>query len=571
VLRCTAVRIPIALFGLALIVRAVLFGVHPDAAYPDSYYYVDVARALQAGHGFNVDFIWSFVDVGGRIPANPILPIPSNAHWMPLASIIQLPTMWLLGPTPLGSVIPFLLAGSLSAPLTWLVAREMGAGNRIALAAGIAVAVPAATAIYMAQPDNMSLYQPLGTAALWLAARGLHGHGRSFGLAGLMVGLATLARNDGVLLGAAVGLTFVWDRWRAWRSKGGRAPAIPWRYAFACFGLFLIVMAPWYLRQLQVFGSLSPSSTSGRILLIRTYEELDSVTSDTSLAGFLGQGLMSLLNSRVLGLVSAIQIFSVIAVSVVLAPFAVLGCWARRRSVDFGPFFVYAAILFGASGLLFAVHVPYGTFLHSAVALVPLTFIAGMEGLVIAARWVAPRRRGWTEEGAIRLFLVAGVGSVLLNGVAFAALALPSWNADRDHMLAAGRALDAAGAPQTDRLLSADPAGFSYFTGRGGVVTPNDSLDVVREVAAAYQIRWLVLERAHIVAPLTPVLESLVRPSWLGQPTYVIPYTGARTGDAAVDGAPALAIYPICLSAGDTRCAASSVPKAPGSEIGLAP
>lgn len=570
-LRCTAVRIPIALFGLALIVRAVLFGVHPDAAYPDSYYYVDVARALQAGHGFNVDFIWSFVDVGGRIPANPILPIPSNAHWMPLASIIQLPTMWLLGPTPLASVIPFLLAGSLSAPLTWLVAREMGAGNRIALAAGIAVAVPAATAIYMAQPDNMSLYQPLGTAALWLAARGLHGHSRSFALAGLMVGLATLARNDGVLLGAAVGLTFMWDRWRAWRSNGGRPPAIPWRYAFACFGLFVIVMAPWYLRQLQVFGSLSPSSTSGRILLIRTYEELDSVTSDTSLAGFLGQGLMPLLSSRVLGLVSAIQIFSVIAVSVVLAPFAVLGCWARRRSVDFGPFFVYAAILFGASGLLFAVHVPYGTFLHSAVALVPLTFIAGMEGLVIAARWVAPRRRGWTEEGAIRLFLVAGVGSVLLNGVAFAALALPSWNADRDHMLAAGRALDAAGAPQTDRLLSADPAGFSYFTGRGGVVTPNDSLDVVREVAAAYQIRWLVLERAHVVAPLTPVLESLVRPSWLGKPTYVIPYTGARTGDAAVDGAPALAIYPICLSAGDTRCAASSVPAAPGSEIGLAP
>lgn len=570
-LRCTAVRIPIALFGLALIVRAVLFGVHPDAAYPDSYYYVDVARALQAGHGFNVDFIWSFVDVGGRIPANPILPIPSNAHWMPLASIIQLPTMWLLGPTPLASVIPFLLAGSLSAPLTWLVAREMGAGNRIALAAGIAVAVPAATAIYMAQPDNMSLYQPLGTAALWLAARGLHGHSRSFALAGLMVGLATLARNDGVLLGAAVGLTFMWDRWRAWRSNGGRPPAIPWRYAFACFGLFVIVMAPWYLRQLQVFGSLSPSSTSGRILLIRTYEELDSVTSDTSLAGFLGQGLMPLLSSRVLGLVSAIQIFSVIAVSVVLAPFAVLGCWARRRSVDFGPFFVYAAILFGASGLLFAVHVPYGTFLHSAVALVPLTFIAGMEGLVIAARWVAPRRRGWTEEGAIRLFLVAGVGSVLLNGVAFAALALPSWNADRDHMLAAGRALDAAGAPQTDRLLSADPAGFSYFTGRGGVVTPNDSLDVVREVAAAYQIRWLVLERAHVVAPLTPVLELLVRPSWLGKPTYVIPYTGARTGDAAVDGAPALAIYPICLSAGDTRCAASSVPAAPGSEIGLAP
>ena len=79
-LRCNAVRTPFALYALALIVRAILFGLHPDAAYPDSYYYVDVARALHAGAGFNIDFIWSFVDVGGRIPANPVLPIPSDAH-----------------------------------------------------------------------------------------------------------------------------------------------------------------------------------------------------------------------------------------------------------------------------------------------------------------------------------------------------------------------------------------------------------------------------------------------------------------------------------------------------------
>jgi hypothetical protein len=553
-LRSGAVRTPLALFGLALFVRTLLFGLHPDAAYPDSYYYVDVARALQSGHGFNIDFIWSFVDVGGRIPAHPMLPIPSNAHWMPLASLIQLPTMWILGPTPLASTLPFLLIGSLAAPMTWLLAREIGASDRIALAAGIAVAIPAAATIYMAQPDNMSLYQPLGTAALWLAARGLRGHRRSFALAGLMVGLATLARNDGVLLGGAVGLAFFWDRWRAWRSNGSRLPAIPWRYAFGCFGLFLVVMAPWYLRQLLVFGSLSPSSTSGRILLIRTYEELDSVTSDTSLAGFLGQGIGPLLVSRVLGLVSAIQIFSVIAMSIVMAPFVIVGCWARRRSIDFGPFFIYAALLFGASGLLFAVHVPYGTFLHSAVALVPFSFIAGVEGLAIAARWVAVRRPKWTDQGAVRLFLIAGVGSVVLNAAAFATLAFPAWNADRDQVLAAGRALDAAGAPQSDLLLSADPGAFEYFTGRGGVVTPNDSLDVIRGVAADYGIRWLVLQRAHIVEPLAPVLESKVRPNWLGAPLYTIPYAGPNTGDAVIDAAPALAIYPICLDPSDTRC-----------------
>jgi hypothetical protein len=543
-----------ALYGLAFVVRALLFALHPDAAYPDSYYYVDVARALQAGHGFNIDFIWSFVDVGGRIPANPTLPIPSNAHWMPLASIVQLPTMWLLGPTQLASAIPFLLIGALAAPLTWLIAREIGAGDRIAMAAGVAVAIPGAAAIYMAQPDNFSLYQPLGLAAMWLAARGLRGHRGSFALAGLAVGLATLARNDGILLGATVGLAFVWDRWRAWRSGGGRAPKIPWRYAFACLGLFVVVMAPWYLRQLAVFGSFSPSSTSGRILLIANYEQLNSVTSDTSLGAFLGQGIGPLVTSRVLGLVSAIQIYSVLACSVVLVPFVVVGAWSRRRSVDFGPFFLYAGLLFGASALLFAVHVPYGTFLHSAVALVPFTFILGMEGVVIVVTWIARHRRGWEEGRAARMFLIAAVGTLVLNAAAFGLLVNKSWNAERDALISAGQAIDAAGARTSDLVLSADPGGIEYFTGRGGVMTPDDSLDVIHRVATAYGVRWLVLQRSQIVAAMAPVLESKGRPAWIGPQIYALPYDGPKTGDSAADAAPAMAVYPVCTTASDTRC-----------------
>jgi len=557
-LRCLPLRIPFALFVLAMAVRAVIFGLHPDAAYPDSYYYVDVARALHAGQGFNIDFIWSFVDVGGRIPAVPTLPIPSNAHWMPLAAIIQLPTMWLLGPTPLASAIPFILFGSLAAPMTWLLAREIGCSSRVALLAAIAVAIPGAAALFMAQPDNLALYQTLGTAVLWLTVRGLKGRCWSYALAGLIVGLATLARNDGVFLGAVVGLAFVWDRARAWHSNGDRTPVIPWRYAFACFGLFLIVMAPWYARQLTVFGSLSPSSGSGRILLIATYEQMNSVTSDTSLAGFLGQGIGPLLQSRLLGFVSALQVYFVVAVPIVLTPFILMGAWARRRSLEFGPFFVYAAVLFAASGLLFAVHVPYGTFLHSAVALVPFTFILAFEGAVIASRWAARHRPAWTEEGAARLFLVAAAACVVLNAAAFTALALPSWNADRDGRVAVGRALDAAGVPQTDRLLSADPGGFKYFTGRGGVVTPNDSLEVIRQVAADYGVRWLVLERAHLVEPMFPVIKAEERPAWIGAPILTIAYSGPKTGDAAADSVPALVVYPVCTHADDLRCGAAT-------------
>ena len=66
---------------------------------------------------------------------------------------------------------------------------------------------------------------------------------------GLLAGLATLSRNDGLLVLAALGIAFLWDRWRQ--------RAIPWSAAFACLGLFILVMAPWWLRQLAVFGSFT--------------------------------------------------------------------------------------------------------------------------------------------------------------------------------------------------------------------------------------------------------------------------------------------------------------------------
>ncbi len=244
-----------------------------------------------------------------------------------------------------------------------------------------------------------------------------------------------------------------------------------------------------------------------------------------------------------------------IACPIVLTPFVLIGGWARRRSVDFGPFFAYAAVLFAASGLIFAVHVPYGTFLHSAVALVPFTFILALEGVVQASRWAARRRPTWTEEGAARLFLARGRGfrrgqRRCLHGNRHAGL-------ERRTRRSSGRRPGSGRggrAGKTDLLMSADPAGFEYFTGHGGVVTPTDSLEVIHQVAVDYHIRWLVLERAHIVEPMVPVLELTARPTWIGLPIFSVPYEGPKTGDPTVDGAPALAIYPVCTAAGDTRC-----------------
>ena len=539
-------RIPLILFGLAFGARMVLILLFPDPAYPDSYYYTEVTRSIAEGRGLSVDFVWIFAEVGGAIPANPTLPIPSNAHWMPLASFVQVPFVALLGPSPIAGALPFALLGSLAAPLTWAIARDAGARGSVAVGAGILTALPALTLVFMTQPDNFSLFQPLAAAALWLAARGLKGDSRAFAVGGLLVGLATLSRNDGVLIGAVFGLAFSWDRWRAWRSGGGRLPVIPVGSAAAFVALFLVVMAPWWLRQLEVFGQLSPSTATGRVLYIRSIAEWNSITTPATLDWLLGQGAGPFVASRLGGLVAAVTIYTTLVGAGLLVPFMLLGGWVRRRSVDFGPFFAYAALLLSFSALISAVHVPGGTFIHSAVALVPHSYILALEGIALAVAWIAARRRSWDTILATRLFTSTAIAFAVAAAVFATVSVHAGWDRKRDARAAVAAALDHAGAATSDRILSIDAAGIRYATGRGGVVTPNDPIETIESVARAYGTRWLILERDDIVPALAPVLLGQARPAWIGPPVFERS-SGARPGAD-------IALYPVCVSPGDGRC-----------------
>ena len=144
------------------------------------------------------------------------------------------------------------------------------------------------------------------------------------------------------------------------------------------------------------------------------------------------------------------------------------------------------------------------------------------------------------------MFSIAAVGLAIVAAV-FGTVAVDAgWNAKRDARLTLAAALDLAGVAPDDRLMTIDASGFEYFTGRGGVVTTNDSLDVERDIATAYRISWLVLERDEIATSMAPVLGGTERPPWIGAPVFSLP--------AADGGPPRIALYPICLSPADRRC-----------------
>jgi hypothetical protein len=583
------VRTPLLLYGLALAVRLLLIALYPDAAYPDSYYYVEVGRSLAAGHGLTVPFVWIMAEVGNVIPDPAVLPVPSNAHWLPLASFIQAPFIAVLGPTGFASALPLALISATAAPLTWLIARDAGSRSIVGVGAGVLAAIPAAGTVFMGQPENFALLLPLVAATLWLVARGLKGSAWSFALAGLLAGLASLARNDGVLLFGAIGLIWIGDRVRWWiaRRRSARAGAaeaaeaaggagtrtappdaavvrrpITVAAAVGAVVLFLLVMGPWWARQLAVFGSISPTSSNGSALWIREISEWNSITAEPSMADFLAQGIGPILASRVGGFVAALANFAVIICSIVLLPLVAIGAWGRRRSVDFAPWFVYTAVVFAGAAIVYPLHVPGGAFIHSAIGLAPYAYILALEGVLIAVAAVARRRPSWDEARAGRVFVWATVVFTVATAVPFGIGTMGAWDAERQPRIALAAEMDRLGIPADDRVLSIDAGGIHYWTGRPGVVTPNDPIETVEAVARAYGTRWLVLERGSVAASLAPVLEGTARPAWIGATVWTVP--------APDGGAPRLALYPVCTAAGDERCggAATGGPETGGRMAG---
>ncbi len=544
----------IALFAIAFAVRVLVGAAFVGPAYPDSYYYAHVADQIAAGHGLVTQYVWNLDDVGGSLPLIGVLPAPANGYWMPLAELIQVPFIWLLSSGPLAWAVPFWLVGAIAAPLTYFIGRDAGLAPASAAAAGLMVSAPAGLTPFMSQPDNFGLFMTLGALALWLCARGMRGDIRAFVAGGLVVGLATLTRTDGALLGLPFAIVGLGQIWRALR---GRQVRLGWVPAVACAAVFAVVIGPWLLRQVQVFGSALPG---GQTLWLTDYGQLFSFAATPNAQDWLAQGLGQLLASRLDALLGALGLFALLALAVVLVPLLAVGAWVKRGSDAFRPFFIYAGALLAVMVAAFAVLVPHGTFIHAASALVPHSFLLVIAGTAATVRWVAKRRPSWSVTRATATFSAAAVAITFMVAAIQTVSTTREWSTVRTvHQAVAAHLQDA---PPSDRFMAVDPGAIHYLTGRQGILTPRDELPVIESVLRAYDVRWLVLESGSIVPSLEPVLRGSVRPTWLSSPVATV--AGERTRHLAVAGTPvpvdagpvpAAALYAVCLDPTDTRCA----------------
>jgi hypothetical protein len=483
----------LAVTAVALGVRAAVGLVIAEAPWTDSAYYFASGQRLATGEGFSVPFVWSFLETGGRLPADPELPIASHAHWMPLTAMVAALGMELFGPTWRAAQVPMVLLSALLSPLAYLMAIRIWGSRAAAIGGAMLVVFCGPLLLFGSIVENFAVFGLAGSLALFAAMRSVAEpeHRRAWLLlSGGLVGVATLARIEGVLLAVATATAWlIGQGWTGWRASG---PPAGWLTGIGAFGLFASAVTPWAWRNLQTFGSILPS-TGGHTLWIKDYNEQFSITADTSLGAYLTQGPLTIAASK-LGAWLTIGGYTVALMAGVFGAFFIGALWLQRRRADVAPFMVYFVVMFAAMGGLFTFHAPHGLFYHHAAAWLPIAAPMSMTAIgpmaTAASRWWRFLGRPATH----RFLLVASLAASVVFSLVASGLLLVEWRTNLGAAHAVSRFLEESADP-ADIVMFRDAPLLHVVSGHRVVAPTNDPYPVIGDVAAAYDVRWFVAQR----------------------------------------------------------------------------
>jgi hypothetical protein len=491
----------IALIGAFVIVRLV---VRPT--YTDSFYHFNAAVRLASAEGLTDEYVWTYI--GQPSPA-PV--VPSHLYWMPFTSIITGISMAIFNaPGNYGvAQLPLIVMFAGTVIIAYTLGYKLGGTRRHAIIAALLTLMSGFFTRFWGEIDTFTPYAFVGS--LCLLAMGYGAEKREWRwwvLAGLMAGFGHLTRADGLLLWM-VGVMVI--------GVVGARHVLPLRRVnrlgmiFVVFTLaYLLVMGTWFIRMIEITGS--PLPTGGlQAAWFTTYDDLFRYPPDANAGEFFGDGLGLFLETRWTAFTQNLQTFLFVEGMVVLMPLMLVGLW-KKRSWFTLPMILFTLGIHVAMTFVFPFPGWRGGLFHAVSALVPFWSAFAIVGLDAIVDWIAKRRRTWQPKTAKRLF---SVGIVLLAAV----LSLSNTtNIRRTQEIPPTYAALRDLLPLNSRVLINDPAQFYYFTGIGGAVLPNETPQVISELAAHYEITHVVLEGVReidgrtvsgsVPAPLQAIFEN---------------------------------------------------------------
>lgn len=489
------------LFALGLGVQILIAGFQEVPGYLDADYYFAGGLELVRGHGFTETYLWNYLDD----PAG--LPHPSHGYWMPLASILAALGMWLTGQeTYAAGRLGFIALAALVPPLTAALSYTFSQRRDLAFTSGLLAVFSVFHLAFMPVTDNYGIYMVLGAAYFLISTKP-----RPWFWLGLLAGLMTLARSDGLIW---LALTLLLAAWRGLseQTAGGsvreRALTITRFALLAGFG-FLAVMGPWYIRNLSVYGvPMSPGGS--RALWLTTYDETFSYpASRLTFQSWLASGWDSILKVRLWALGNNLQTMIAAQGHLVLFPFILTGMWVHRRD----PRIRLAALAW--AGLLFVMTFIFpfagvrGSFFHAGAALQPLFWSLAPIGLETAVAGLG-RRRGWHVPQAQVVFRLALVQIIVLLSayVVWLRIFEKGWEEGEYLYPMVEQYLVERGIRPGEPVMVLNSPAYYIMTGRPAIVQPYGDEQTLLNVAEKFGVRYFVFESEGQLKPLKDLYQN---------------------------------------------------------------
>ena len=458
----------------------------------DAAYYTVGGQRLAQGYGFTDPYIWNYLD-------QPVtLPQPSHLYWMPLPSILVALSQSIFGVTYRAAQVPFVLLSSVLPLIAYAVAWQLSRVRRHAWLAALLTIFSAFYLPYWSVPESFAPFAVFGSLALVLGSREGNKEGSRPGvLAGACAGLAHLSRADGflllipVLIGAGRGQRNTNDHRR-------RFILHPSAFILTFLG-YLLVMAPWFIRNLSVIGA--PLSSAGtQAAWLCNYDELFTYGARFDVNHLLGCGLDRVLLTRLNGVASGVAHLIAENGLIFMALPIAIGLWQTRRRALIRGALIYLGLLFVVMTLVFTFAGDRGGLFHSTGALLPFFYAAAPIGLDTLIGWIAARRRTWQIKPARTVFTLASIGLaiglswfVYRGRVIGADVNDPVWNQADGASLAIGRALIDQGAIDPIVLVNNPPL-FTYHTGLRSIAIPNGDVTMLLAAARQFGAQWVALD-----------------------------------------------------------------------------
>jgi hypothetical protein len=419
-----------------------------------------------------------------------------------------------------------LIAASVS-PLTAALSYSISQRKESAILAGLLAAIPAFYLSYLGTTDTFGVYMFLG--ALWFLIAGKKLSFRMLNkewnaaplLLGVVAGFLHLARADGIIW-LLISLAAVIYQNRSDNNVKVNHRLRSYGVGFAsCILGYLLVMGPWMLRNLIVFGA--PLSPGGwRVLWLTNYDELYAYPASVlTPARWWASGWTEIIRAQLWSLNQNLQSAFAVQGEIFLTPLILLGLW-HSRSDSRIPLGVFAWFLTLIMMTFVFPHAGWrGGFFHSGAAVQPLFWAVAPFGLDIFVNW-GVRVRRWHPIQARTVFRSGLLGLAIMLAVLVVQkrviggdIANPVWDQGVKAYIILEKKLESLGAGSDDIVLVNNPPGYFVASGRPAIAIPDGGEETLLAVSRRYGAKYLLIEKNHVVG-LGELYDSPGdKPGWL--------------------------------------------------------